>query len=723
MHFSDSTARGRVGTSRLQVSTKITLLVVCPLLTVLGTSLITLLFQQRRLERDINRNVRSQAVAEAAKTVQTVHLLCEGAEARTQDRLNRNLQVVSELIERSGGLNLDQETVAWSATNQVSGAVAAITLPKLRIGQSWLGQVRNARENTLIVDEARRYTGEFYTIFQRMNAAGDMLRVATNVVAANGDRAVGTYIPAQTEGKPSPVIEAVLRGETYRGRARVMNEWHSAVYQPVWDRTHQEVIGMLFSGVGMDKVNEELRGTFARMSVGKSGYVFVLGARGDQQGRYIVSRDNQRNGENVWDATDLDGRHFIQEMVQNAMKASAGTITTTSYHWREAGSANTRLKLAAFTYFPAWDWVIGAGVYDDDFEQVRAELRTTQRNLVQAVTSAVLLVTIVAVALGWFWARSLVRPIARVIAGFQESSAQVRAAASQLSASSQSLASGSSEQAASIEETSASLEEMSGMTARSAEHAKTAAELARSARTAAEEGAHDVQAMSSAMADLKRSSDEIAKINKAIDEIAFQTNLLALNAAVEAARAGEAGAGFAVVADEVRSLAQRSAMAAKETAAKIDDAIGRTSLGVQLTDTVSKRLGEIVEKVRRVDGIIVEIATSSHEERDGVKQITSAIAQVDQVVQRNVASAEQSASAAEELNTQSETLADGIQQLAALIGGHGTRETRLASEVPAFERPRARSHEGAAPGSNRNGTPESPTSRAGAPPLSWHHRR
>jgi methyl-accepting chemotaxis protein len=246
---------------------------------------------------------------------------------------------------------------------------------------------------------------------------------------------------------------------------------------------------------------------------------------------------------------------------------------------------------------------------------------------------------------------------------------QVTAAATQVSSSSQSLAQGASEQAASLEETSASLEEMSGMTNRNAENATKANELARHARQAADTGASDMQAMSAAMNDIKMSSDDIAKIIKTIDEIAFQTNILALNAAVEAARAGEAGMGFAVVAEEVRNLAQRSAQAARETADKIEGAITKTGQGVQITEKVAKSLNEIVDKARQVDQLVAEVCTASREQSQGVHQITAAVAQMDKVVQSNAASAEESASAAADLNAQSFALREAVGDLLGLVGG------------------------------------------------------
>jgi methyl-accepting chemotaxis protein len=246
----------------------------------------------------------------------------------------------------------------------------------------------------------------------------------------------------------------------------------------------------------------------------------------------------------------------------------------------------------------------------------------------------------------------------------------VAAAANEVSIASQNLAQGSGEQAASIEETSSSLEELASMTRRNAENAQKANDLARQTRQAADKGAADMQAMAAAMEAIRISSDDIAKIIKTIDEIAFQTNILALNAAVEAARAGEAGMGFAVVADEVRNLAQRSAQAARETAAKIQGAIGKTAQGVEISGLVGRTLDEIVIKARQVDELASEVAGASREQTSGITQINSAVGQMDRVTQSNAASAEESAAAAQELNAQAETMKRLVTNLVELVGGH-----------------------------------------------------
>jgi len=288
------------------------------------------------------------------------------------------------------------------------------------------------------------------------------------------------------------------------------------------------------------------------------------------------------------------------------------------------------------------------------------------------VAIAIAIVSVlIAIALGWVIIRSINRILNNVASSLADGSDQVASAAGQVSSSSQSLAEGASEQAASLEETSSSLEEMSSMTKRNADNAQMANDLAKQARAAADKGSTDMHAMSSAMEAIKVSSDDIAKIIKTIDEIAFQTNILALNAAVEAARAGEAGMGFAVVADEVRNLAQRSAQAAKETAAKIEGAITKTGQGVEISGTVVQTLNDIVAKVRQVDELISEVAGASREQTQGITQINTAVGQMDKVTQSNAANAEESAAAAEELNAQAASMKESVNELLQLVSGAG----------------------------------------------------
>ncbi len=322
------------------------------------------------------------------------------------------------------------------------------------------------------------------------------------------------------------------------------------------------------------------------------------------------------------------------------------------------------------------------------------------------------LACLVGIGIGVVIIRGTGKILNRLSSALDDGSNQVASAADQISTTSQALAEGASEQAASLEETSSSLEEMASMTKRNSENAEKANDLAKQARHAADKGAGDMQTMSTAMEAIKVSSDDIAKIIKTIDEIAFQTNILALNAAVEAARAGEAGMGFAVVAEEVRNLAQRSAQAAKETAAKIEGAITKTGQGVEISGKVVQTLTDIVTKVRQVDELVSEVASASREQTQGIAQINSAVSQMDKITQSNAASAEESAAAAEELTTQAETMKHAVAGLLELVGGAtvanpappAARTREVHAPAPAARKPVAKNHNG-----NGNGhTPAAP---------------
>ncbi len=285
------------------------------------------------------------------------------------------------------------------------------------------------------------------------------------------------------------------------------------------------------------------------------------------------------------------------------------------------------------------------------------------------ILAIVLLSTLVGgVIFSTITSRSLIKILAMISTNLEAGAQQTTTAAGQVAASSQSLADGATRQAASLEETSAALEEIASMTKRNAENAGQAKQAAGAARQAADLGVADMGAMKAAMNDIKVSSDDIAKIIKTIDEIAFQTNILALNAAVEAARAGEAGAGFAVVADEVRGLAQRAAIAAKETAGKIDGAIAKTAHGVTISNKVATSLEDIAQHSKRVDTLVAEIASASTEQSQGISQVTVAISQMNEVTQNTAATAEECASASEELNGQASATQDTVHELLVLVG-------------------------------------------------------
>lgn len=231
------------------------------------------------------------------------------------------------------------------------------------------------------------------------------------------------------------------------------------------------------------------------------------------------------------------------------------------------------------------------------------------------------------------------------------------------------------QQAASLEETAAALDQLTSQVNASADNAKVAAKSVETASSDAEQSGEVVQQAIAAMKGIEQSSGEVSRIISVIDEIAFQTNLLALNAGVEAARAGEAGKGFAVVAQEVRELAQRSANAAKEIKNLINTSASQVSDGVNLVGRAGNALHKISEQVVHINGLIRQIAGSASEQAVGLKEINTAVNQMDQVTQQNAAMVEETTAASMALNEEARALSTLVSRFQV------TRQGRSSSDM------------------------------------------
>ena len=250
--------------------------------------------------------------------------------------------------------------------------------------------------------------------------------------------------------------------------------------------------------------------------------------------------------------------------------------------------------------------------------------------------------------------------LALLVRGIKESAATIHGGAGEIANGNGQLSSRTEAQATSLEETASSMEELTATVRQNADNAGQANQLVQGASAVAQRGGEVVGRVVSTMEQIAQSSQRIAEITGIINGIAFQTNILALNAAVEAARAGDQGRGFAVVASEVRGLAQRSAEAAKEIKALIEEATAKVSAGSTLAAEAGKTMEEVVASVRKVAGITGEISAASREQASGIQQVGQAVTQMDEVTQQNAALVEEVSAASAGLREQADALTHAV---------------------------------------------------------------
>ncbi|MGE0738233.1 methyl-accepting chemotaxis protein [Sulfurimonas sp.] len=409
------------------------------------------------------------------------------------------------------------------------------------------------------------------------------------------------------------------------------------------------IISIIAIQISDQKINDI---TNKREGLGKSGETYLVGKD------YLMRSDSYLDPKNhslrASFANPSQGS-VRTDAAKAALEGKKGTFITTDYN------GGTVLSSYDFIDIKDMRWAILSEI---DFKEVNEPVEALLMSALIMGGFFILIIVVIAV----FLANSITKQVVVSVTNVNESAEQVASAANQVSSSSQQLAEGAQEQAASVEEITSSLTEIKATIDQNSENAREADMLGRDANEAAKMGYEHIRELSTSMEEINESSRKISNIIKTIDEIAFQTNLLALNAAVEAARAGEHGLGFAVVAEEVRNLAQRSATAAKDTAAIIEKSIEDVRKGNLITEQTNKAFVEILDKVKKTGDIVGEIAIASKEQASGINQLGVAMNQVDSVTQVIASNSEESAAASEEMSAQATTMKVNIAELAAIFG-------------------------------------------------------
>lgn len=508
-----------------------------------------------------------------------------------------------------------------------------------------LSTVRTLQDHTF-VDQLKGYTGCEFTIFM-----GDE-RINTTIM--KGDK-------RQTGTKMDPAIaKKVIDGkQSFIGKTTILGNQMIANYAPILG-ADGKAVGAVFSGKSIQETQRKSQ-LIILFSVGVALIMMIVSTI--VLSRFIRKRvkaplsqvvalaKNMEHGEigiTNQDAVALSVQ--TGDEVGQVASALGNTVNSLQMYVGEISSVLSAISKGDLT-------VETQREYYGDFSQIKSALDL------------------------------IVESLNHVFYDIDQAAQSVSVRSEQISGGAIALSQGATEQAGATEELSATITEISSQIQKTAHNAAVASSIAQQSSNEVEKGNRNIEEMLTAMNDIHAASKEIRKITKTIEDIAFQTNILALNAAVEAARAGSAGKGFSVVADEVRNLASKSAAAAKQTTALIENTISLVNNGTKVAASTAESFQEIRTSSTQSTSLIEEISQATNEQATAVAQVTSGIAQIAQVVQTNSATSEENAAVSQDLSAQSQHLRElaGRFQLKNTL--KQTSEPNVLKPVMEIEKP------------------------------------
>jgi methyl-accepting chemotaxis protein len=603
-----------------------------------GIVAILVLINQTSTSKSVSEVVNTFAEERVARSSQKAYNTCRVADDFIQKSLTNLNQVALTALKQAGGVRPTGQTMAWDAINQFSQAHTTINAPVWSIGKTVLRGDRSFNHRIDAIDDATQQAGDTVTLFQRVNPAGDMLRVATSVAATDGQRAIGTYIPTiQPDGTPNTVIRTVLSGQTYRGRAYVVNAWYITMYEPLLD-PQGKIIGMLFVGVkqeGIDSLRDALT---------------VSGKTGDHSSAAVYYGPNSQgfSGHAVIEPTGLAAETqplwLPQVLAQAPQLKDDETRGVTTI-----APSNGAQTIIHYVYYRPWDWIIVVTADSRDFREASDRVQSQFHKLLLQTVLGGFLALLLSAVFAYLISKRITDPMADLSIALTSSATQVASSATHQQSNVATLMSSSTQIAAAAKEISATSQELLRAMVEIADAAEKTTLLANEGRQGLKGMDISMQTLTSAtgsisakLATIRSKANRINAVVTAITKVAEQTNLLSLNAAIEAEKAGEAGAGFAVVAREIRRLADQSAISTLEIELMVEemqtavssgvdemrDLSGAVQGGIGAAATIRGQFGEIIERVESIAPRYETVHQGMQNQTEGAQQISEAMWQL-----------------------------------------------------------------------------------------------
>lgn len=554
-----------------------------------------------------------------------------------QEKVTISLNLAHLIFYNSGQLSVSDEKTSFDAINQITKSTHRVEVPL------WYLNGQLLQRSVDIVDEIKAKTLQTATIFQRIPQG--FLRISTNVTTESGQRAIGTFIPNE-----SPVAKTILAGNTFTGRAYVVNDWYLTAYEPIV--INGAVEGILYVGVKEKDLNR-LTQIFHQKQFYKNGFAALI----SNDGNYLIAPKN----ENVVPSK----KTIFEQIVKSGKKEGKVTFAHKDEDF-----------LQYFSYYQPIDAWIVITLYRNEL------FMAIHRVVISFVIATLIGMLLFTITITWITRRlthdlnkgvsfarsisegnllsdldiqqqdeigqlsealkSMLSRISEIILNISKGAELITSTSEEMNSASVKISQEANRQAASTEEFSSTMEEMLSNIHQTTSNARLTEKIAKNATIEIQNGNKLVEAAVAAMTDI---ADKI----RIVSDIAFRTNLLSLNAAIEAARAGEHGKGFAVVAAEVKKLAERSRTAAHEIE-------NLTQHGVKVSEESRLKLHQIVPEIEKTTQLVQDIVNAGNEQELGANEMNNAIQELNKIAQQNASYASILAANAEELLVQAQEL-------------------------------------------------------------------